>query len=134
MIHDTATRQDVARQWSVICKLCQESRRQYQIAGGIINETRPEDSYNLPFVLAYALLDQVLSEMCDQGLFLCSSWQLGAKMAASKAALAWLSYGDVEAGKTARNELAHEGKLVSKNDCLRYVRAVGLELHHWKII
>ena len=103
-------------------------------SGIMINETRPEDSYNLPLILAYAVLDQVLSELRDQGEFTCKAWQLGKKMPASQNALPWQDYDLVKSGKNARNDLAHEAKLLGKTDCLRFIHAIGFELKAWGIV
>jgi len=124
---------ETAQQWQTICNLCKPSHRQYQVGDSFINETRPEDSYNLPFVLAYSLLDQVLSELKDAGVF-SSSWMLGAKMAASRPHLPWKDYDLVNTGKEARNDLAHQGRLLGKSDCLMYIEAIWIELRAWGVI
>ena len=105
MIRDPQARSEIAREWAAIRKLCTGSHRQSQLDGGLfINETPPENFYNLPFLLAYAVLDQVLAELIDQGTI---HWQkrrplLGDKMAASANALPWQNYALVDIGKTAR--------------------------------
>ncbi len=100
----------------------------------MINETRPEDSYNLPLVLAYAVLDRVLRELRDQGAFTCNTWKLGAKMAASQNVLPWQDYHLVDNGRVARNYLAHKAKLLSKADCLQFIDAIESELTAWNIV
>ncbi len=135
MSHDLQAISEIAQDWRVVQKLCEGSHRQWMSLGGsIINETRPEDSYNLPLVLAYAVLDRVLSELRDQGAFTCKTWKLGKKMAASQNALPWQDYDLVKSGKNARNDLAHEAKLSGKADCLRFIDAVESELKAWGIV
>lgn len=134
MINNQKTISEIARDWRVVRKLCEVSHRQYFALGGQISETRPEDSYNLPLVLAYAVLDRVLSEIRDQGTFTCNSWKLGAKIVASQNALPWQDYDLVDNGKRARNELAHQAKLSSKVDCLRFIDAVESELKAWGLV
>ena len=110
------------------------------MAGGVyINETPPEEFFNLPLVLAYALLDEVLAELIGQGVFVCSPRGkapalLGAKMSASKGALPWIDYAAVEAGKEARNELAHQGKLLPRQECFRLIDLIGAELVAWSVL
>src|SRR5688500_7834687 len=85
MISAASVLTDIRQQWKAIAKLCDPVHRVWFIAEGCINETRPEDSYNLPFVLAFAVLDQVLGELRDQGVFACApNALLGKKMDASK--------------------------------------------------
>jgi hypothetical protein len=135
MIHDPKTKSEISQDWCVVRTLCGSSHRQYvSWSGSVINESRPEEAFNLPLVLAYAVLDQVLSELCDQGAFTCKKWQLKEKMTASKNVLPWQDYKSVDSGRCARNVLAHEAKLQNKSDCLRYVDAIEAELRAWAII
>jgi hypothetical protein len=59
---------------------------------------------------------------------------LGQKMAASKDKLQWTDYDLVAEGKCARNDLAHQAKLLSKADCFRFVDAIEGELKAWGVI
>ena len=52
----------------------------------------------------------------------------------SKNSLEWKNYEAVYEGKEQRNKLAHESKLASKEDCLRYVVAVRQEFIAWGIL
>lgn len=137
MIHDHQTRSAIAQDWAATRKLCAGSHRQAQIPGGsFINETPPESFYNLPFFLAYAILDQVLGELIGQGTVQCARKRplLGDKMAASINVLPWQNYKLVETGKNARNELAHEAKLLGKSNCFVYIDAIETELKAWGVL
>ena len=90
--------------------------------------------HNLPLVLAYAVLDQVLNELRDQGTFTSQTQKMGDKMNASRKALPWQDYKSVDDGREARNNLAHEAQLVSKADCLRFIDAIEAELKAWSIL
>ena len=72
MIHDQKVLSDISQQWKAIRKLCSHSHRQWFAHGALIQETPPSESYNLPFVLAYAVLDQVFAELINQGTFQCA--------------------------------------------------------------
>ena len=76
--------------------------------GVIIDERRESEFYNLPFVLAYAALDQVLAELINQGTFQCAGKtpQLGKKMKASQKVVPWQEYKNIINGKKERNLLA----------------------------
>lgn len=137
MIRNMVVKSDIARQWVALRTLCLGSHRSSGTPVGFINETPPEEFYNLPFVLAYAVLDQVLDELIDQGAFKKPRGRrpmLGAKMTASAADLQWTDYDLVAKGKDARNDPAHEAKLLAKADCFRFVDAVESELKAWGVI
>jgi hypothetical protein len=137
MIADRNVKSEIAQEWAALRRLCAASHRQYQSEGGpFINETPPESFYNLPFLLAYAVLDQVLGELIDQGTFQCQKRRplLGDKMTASLNALPWQDYASVDSGKTARNELAHDAKLLDRAGCFRFIDAIEVELKAWSVL
>ena len=112
------------------------SHRQYQASSDtLINETPPDSFYHLPFLLAYAVLDQVLGELVHQGSIPCQGrcHLLGAKMAVSKSVLRWQDYALVENGRTVRNMLAHEAMLIDSKQCFRFIDAIEVELKAWGI-
>lgn len=140
MITDSAKKNDINQQWASIRLLCRDSHRQAAVggAGGIVevNETRPESFYNLPFVLAFAVLDEVLKILIDEGKVQCQRKNpyLGEKMDASKGVLPWQNYALVERGKAARNDLAHEAKLLSKSQCIAFIDGIEADLKAWGVL
>ena len=137
MIVDPQELQAITQSWRVVRTLCESSHRQVQVPGGpFYNETRPEDSYNLPFVLAYAVLDEVLDALLRQGVFSCSKRRPTLKdlMDAARPHLPWRDFALVDTGKGARNKLAHKAVLLSKTECLRFVDAIERELVAWGIV
>jgi hypothetical protein len=137
MVRDPKARSHIAQEWAAVRKLCASSHRQSQIPGGpFMNETPPESFYNLPFLLAYAVLDQMLAELIDQGTIQCQKKRplLGDKMAASSNAIPWQDYALVDSGKTARNELTHDARLLGKADCFRFIDAIENELKAWRVL
>lgn len=134
MITNPAVVSDVRQSWSTIKKLSSEGLFCGVTLGGWFQLNRPNDAFNLPFVLAYACLDQVLNELRDQGAFACRSSMLGPKMEASELVLPWQGYAEVLDGKDKRNLLAHEGLLVSKAEALRFIKAIEREFRAWNIL
>jgi hypothetical protein len=137
MITDPSVLASIRQQWTVVTRFCSGSHRQSQIPGGpFINETPPESFFNLPLLLAYAVLDQVLDELVAQGSVPKPTGRplLGAKMAASRGAIAWQDYVCVECGKDKRNDIAHEGRLLDRETCLRFIQAIEVELNAWHIL
>jgi hypothetical protein len=133
MIRDAAEAQKIRDDWLVVRKFCQSSHRQAMAGGVLINETPPDDYYNLALLLAYGVLGQTLGVLRDEGAFPFKGWMLGPLMLASKTALPWQDYAAVEAGKNKRNDLAHEGKVATKADCLAAVDAIERELRAWGV-
>ena len=126
-----------AEQWDVVQRFCSSSHRTWVGPAGAISETPPESFFNLPVVLAFSLLDEVLDSLMAQGAFPPPRGHrpmLGPKMAASRAHLPWQDYIRVERGKDQRNALAHQGVLISNADCLAIVDAIGVELVAWGAI
>ena len=137
MIKDIETKKDINKQWATIKKLCSFSHRQYQISEMCINETRSLESYNLPFVLSFSVLDQVLEILMVEGNFNCSKNHrhgLDCRMKSSKGKLEWKNFCLALIGKEHRNCLAHEGILLNKKECLKYINTIEEELNNWKII
>jgi hypothetical protein len=142
MIHDLKIRSEIARKWGAVKKLCTDSRTYLLPGCGIITESTPDALYNLPFMLAYAVFDEVLSELITQGDFICADKNgrtmnrptLGPKMEASKKVLPWKNFSKIDEGKEKRNSLAHEAKLLSKAECLASVDLIEIELKAWGVI
>jgi hypothetical protein len=135
MIRSDGFKKEIREQWQVIRKLCRQSHRQWMALGVMINETPPEELYNLPLVLACSLLDETLGQMSDEGKFVLAGFtMLGSKMRASKDKIGWQNYSLVEHGVKARNRLAHEGELLSKENCFMFIRAIGSELIAWGLL
>ena len=134
MIRDQQAKSEIAQDWRAVRKLRNPVRTSVLPGFGVIVEEPVHDFYNLPLVLAYAVLDQVLNELRDQSEFRSKNSKLGTKMFASRKALPWQDYGLVDNGREARNDLAHEAKLLSKADCLRYIDAIESELRAWNIV
>lgn len=135
MIKDRKITDAIVRDLNVVFKFCEWSHRQWQGPTAYIIETRPEEAYNLPLVLAYCLLETTLKALVRQGTFKKPKERgLKALMDASRAVLTWKDFATVDSGREARNDLAHEGKLVPARECVKYVEAIADELHHWKIV
>ncbi|MRV70223.1 hypothetical protein GJ700_00620 [Duganella sp. FT92W] len=125
------------QQWAVVTRFCSNSHSQYMSScGSFINETPPESFFNLPLLLAYGVLDQVLEELVEQGTVPKPSGKpsLGTRMIASCGVIPWKDYDCVDNGRGERNDLAHEGKLLDREACFRFISAVENELKAWHIL
>lgn len=139
---DKEVHASIQNDWKVIQLLCQSSHRQYQVPGGpFVNETTIDEFYNLPFILAYALLDQVLSVFIEIGIFPPPSgkppkkgWTIGPKMETAKNHLHWQNYDLIWKGKEARDNLAHRAVLLNKKESFLYIYALEKEFSAWKLL
>jgi hypothetical protein len=64
-------------------------------------------------------------------------WSLGARMEASRkpaSSITWVNFDLVDEGRSVRNKLAYEAILPNREDCLKYIDAIGDEYRAWKII
>lgn len=138
MIQDQAVLSDIHQQWAVVREFCSPSHRSYAVAAGAgvayINETPPESFYNLPLLLAYSVLDQVLDQLILERVFACKDRRLGVKMSASKGSLAWKDFATVDVGRERRNEVAHKAALFDRAICLKFIDAIEAELRGWGIV
>lgn len=101
---------------------------------GLVSLSPPDRFYNLPFLLAYSVLDEVLTQFVAQHIFQCNSWMLGKKMEASRNEVPWKNFDLINSGKNDRNSLAHGAVLLDKINCTKYIDAIEAELKAWDII
>jgi hypothetical protein len=121
--------------WTSLKYIQRQLSVQYLIPGsGVIGQNSPDETYNLPLILAFSLLDEVLSEFISQGKFKCGSWKLGTKMETSKDVISWIDYQAIFDAKEARNGIAHRSELVTKQLCIKYINEIEAELSAWGVI
>jgi hypothetical protein len=136
MIKDDVMRHSIREDWGGVRKLRQHESQSVLIpgAGVVVGSSLPDAFWNLPFLLAYSVLDVVLTALRDEGNFECKSRMLGQKMEASRARLPWQNYDVICEGKDARNRLAHEAELLPKKKCFEYIDSIELELAAWALL
>jgi hypothetical protein len=84
--------------------------------------------YNLPLVLAFDVLTQVLLHAKDEGRFTSSVNQLDDLMDSAKTAFSWIDWQHLRDGVTRRNEVAQSGKLFGDLQCLLYIARIEDQL------
>jgi hypothetical protein len=104
------------------------------IIGGVFPFALLNAAHNLPFIHAYAVLNDVLERLAYEGHFTCKSIFLGELLKRSEQALRWHDFALISAGATRRNDVAHRGQLLDRGDCWKYVDAVKVELSAWGVI
>ena len=137
MITDPKILASIRSQWRVVKRFSESSHAQYlSPCGAYINETPPESFFNLPLILAFSVLDQVLKELIQQGSVPRPSGRgfLGEKMQTARSAIAWQNYDYIERGKVQRNAIAHDGNLLDRATCLAFINAIEIELCAWRVL
>jgi hypothetical protein len=99
----------------------------------MINETPIDEFYNLPFMLAYSVLEDAIDFLDVSGKIAKAGWKLGPRMEVAKTVLTWIDFALVDDGREKRNDLAHEAKLLPRKDCIHYIEAIGAELKAWRL-
>ncbi len=102
--------------------------------GGIFPFVLSNAAHNLPFFHAYAVLNDVLKQLADEGHFTCKSKFLGQLLKESEKALHWRDFALVSDGVDHRNDVAHRGLLLERAECWKYIDAVKTELSAWSVI
>lgn len=90
--------------------------------------------YNLPFLLAFDVLKQVLLQAREEGLFTASRHRLSDLMDSAKGALSWVDWQHLHEAVKRRNEVAHNGKLFGDIQCLQDIADIEAQLVAWNII
>lgn len=90
--------------------------------------------YNLPLLLAFDVLGQVLAQLRDEAQITCARSQLGPLVDAAKSALPWLDWQAIRDGVHRRSEVAHDGVLLDSNMCVADIVCVEKQLIAWRII
>jgi hypothetical protein len=91
-------------------------------------------AHNLPFMHAFAILNDALEQFAKEGHFKCKSRFLGDLLPASEKALPWRDFALMSAGVVRRNDVAHKGKLLETVECWKYIDAIKGELSAWGIL
>jgi hypothetical protein len=138
MIKHATARAEVQLGWAVVEALRDSLQVSANASVGVIGGSFPfqlaNAAHNLPFVHAFAVLNDVLEQLAKEGHFACKSIFLGALLQKSEKPLPWRDYALISAGVNRRNDVAHRGQLLERGECWKYIDAVKEELAGWGII
>ncbi len=138
MIRDATALAEIRQSWAGVEVL----RSRLQVSafasvgalGGTFSFVLANAAHNLPFIHAYAVLNDVLEQLADEGHFSCKSIFLGELLKKSEKVLPWQDFALVSTGAGLRNDVAHRGQLLDRSDCWKYVDAVKVELSAWGVL
>lgn len=137
MVTDPIALQGLQEEWAGVRLMRQrmQSLCVTTFADGAISATAlPKIVYNLPLLLAFDVLRQVLRQLRNERKFTCPQSQLGSLVEASKAALPWLDWQAVRDGVHRRNGVAHDGELFDSDTCLADITRIEQQLIAWGVI
>ena len=104
------------------------------VIGGVFPFALSNAAHNLPFIHAYAVLNDVLEQLASEGHFSCKSIFLGELLKKSQHILQWQDFALIAEGADRCNDVAHRGELLPRGDCWKYIDAVRAELNAWAVV
>ena len=90
--------------------------------------------YNLPLLLAFDVLKQVLLQTNERDQSTDFQHQLGDLMDSTKASLAWIDWQSLREGVERLTEVQYGGKLLGDKQCLQDIEHVESQLVAWGVI
>jgi hypothetical protein len=90
--------------------------------------------FNLLLASAFSVLEQVLRQLRDEGIFHCKGNQLGAMMSSSRAALPWNDYALIDTARVDRNGSVHDRAYLPHEKCRDYIAAIERELASFGVL
>jgi hypothetical protein len=90
--------------------------------------------YNLPYLLAFDVLKQVLIQASEEGQITGSRGHLGDLMDSAKTSLQWVDWECLRDAVNRQSKVALEGKLFGDVQCLYDIAVIETQLIAWDII
>lgn len=140
MIKDTLTLNEIRKEWQGVEKLRDSLSLDAMVSfsmpvlGGHYPLALSKAAQNLPFIHACSVLNVVLETLSSEGHFKSRSRFLGALLESSKTVLPWVDHKLIKEAVKQRNNVAHKGNLVEREESLKYINAIRVELVAWSII
>ncbi len=94
------------------------------IGGGATHKLR-NISHNLTLLFAFSVLETVLKQLRDEGIF--SEKYSGLKKlmhSSKKNGLTWVDFELVDEAREERNKIAHEQKTLERAECWKFIDAI----------
>src|SRR5262249_579545 len=138
MIRDAVVLADIRADWAGVEAIRAKLQRSAFAAKGLIGGSYPftlaDAAHNLPFVHAFAVLNDLLEQLAKESVFTCNRRELGTLLKASEKHLPWQDFALISTGKDRRNDVAHRGELLERGECWQYIDAIKRELVAWGVI
>jgi hypothetical protein len=137
LIQDITVLDEIRMSWHGVREFREKLQRAVLASfafGGLPQPFLADAGHNLPLLHAFAVLNEVLQQLRDEGHFTCKGFFLGALMNASADALPWVDFALVKEGVARRNDVAHKGMVLPRTDCWKYIDAVETQLREWNVV
>ena len=137
MIVNTAAGAELSTEWTGAIRMLDRMKK--LVVGSFVGGAMATPGiamviYNLPLLLAFDVLKQVLVQARDEKSFTCSGSQLGHLMECAKDSLLWIDWDGLRKGVRRRNEVAHDGKLFDSAQAIQDIESVEAQPVAWGII
>jgi hypothetical protein len=138
MIKDRESQVVYQKEWNSVREFQNKIQRHLNAASTGIGSDVTHDlrniSHNLVLLFAFAVIEDVLKQLREDGIFKENSNMVSKLMSSSRTVIPWSNYDLVDEAREKRNEIAHDQKLISRSDCWKYIDAIENELVSWKVI
>jgi len=136
VIKDIAALIEIKQNWAGVERLRGQLQLSAMVSGaqGHFPFVLANAAHNLPFIHACWVLNDALKQLEKENHFKCRSIFLTPLLEASKTALSWQDWNLIKKGVDLRNDVAHEGKLLERGECWKYIDAIKTELAAWGIV
>jgi hypothetical protein len=138
MIRDATVLAEIRKNWTGVEALCSKLQVSAFASMGLVGGNFPfvlsNAAHNLPFMHAFAVLNNTLLQFADEDHFTCRSKFLRPLLTKSETALPWHDFGLISIGVDRRNEVAHKGQLLNREECWKYIDAIRSQLSGWGIL
>jgi hypothetical protein len=138
VIQDASTKEKLVQEWHFVrrYKGMLQIRAVASFGGGSIGMVGVyNEYYAVLLVLGFSVIEHALRVMHAQRTFNAKGWELKRLMEGSKSdGLVWKDYDAVDAGREARNGLAHRQTIPKVTDTFRMLDEIEAELIGWNIV
>jgi hypothetical protein len=102
--------------------------------GGFVPHGLRDISHNIVLLFGFSVLEDVLKQLRDEDQFNEKSNMVGKLMFASRDFISWSDFELINEAREKRNDIAHDQKIIYRDDCWKYIDAIETELVSWGII
>jgi hypothetical protein len=137
MIQDPTVLEELKNSWNGVMRLRDRVHRALISSATLPNSFTifiADAAHNLPFVQAFGVLNHALHYMAKDKDFDYKGISLGRLMEASLGRIRWINYGLVSEGKKLRDGVAHQGEIVPRAECRKYIDVIEAELVGWRLL
>jgi hypothetical protein len=138
MIKNAATLGSIRESWRTVRTL--EGMIQTNTSSGTIFTLIPAATgfvtvpESLLLLFAMSVLEDVLRQLRDEGVFNCSRNELKRLMDGSRGQLRWFNFDAVSAIRDRRNRVAHRREFLSPGQCQADIATIAQELLTWGVL